>query len=279
MVLCFYVYKSSYNRIPRVEGKLRPLCSKLGVMTIPVEKITQVQISRFLELHSRKYKPRTIVFYANILKDFFGYFQKKTQVNTKLIRRPKFTTEPPNFLTEDEFEQMEECLDDYEYHDLQKKCALRLLWRTGMRVSELCDLNLGDIHNDKNFCQIITKKNKRYRWILWSGEDHQLLMRYIGVKLCQDEYEALFTSNSNNCKGRVTTRSMERWINEIAERAGLDRHVHPHMFRHGKAHFMLKNKANLNEIQEVLGHRNIVSTQMYARLLPDEFQLLANKYL
>lgn len=263
-----------------VAAKLYMNClKKFSSIGITLEEISQVDVSRFLELQSGKYKPRTVVWYANILKDFFGYYRNRSKVNTKLIRRPKFTSEIPSYLTEGEFQAMDDSLDEYEYYALQKKCIIRLLWRTGMRVSEVCDLNLGDIQNDKNFCQIVTKKNKRYRWIMWSGEDHHLLMRYIGVKLCQDEYEALFTSNSYNSKGRATTRAVERWVQDIAIRVGIERHIHPHMFRHGKAHFMLKNKANLNEIQEMLGHRSITSTQMYAKLLPDEFQVLANKYL
>ncbi|MES2225006.1 MAG: tyrosine-type recombinase/integrase [Patescibacteria group bacterium] len=235
-------------------------------------KIAQSDVTSFIA--SLPFKPRTIVYYVNILKDFFSYY--RTEVNPKLIKRPKFTPEPVSFITEQEFRMMDKSLSEWEYYSLQKKLVINLLWSTGIRVSELCDLDVLDIKNTRHFAKIVTKKNRHMDWIMWSGKSHKLLMRYIGTKLCLDEHPALFTNRKGE---RITTRSVERWVASVATNAGIGHNVHPHMFRHGKAHKMLKDGAHLNDIKEVLRHRTIISTQMYTSLLPDEFKRLAKKYI
>lgn len=286
-VLCFMTIEKAIKEYLEWKSSYAPCAAKsyggclkkFSLFTVDLEELEQEHVTRFITLYARTLKPRTIVWYVNILKDFFGYYAGRCHVTAKLIRRPKFTPEIPNFLTEDEFEQMDEYLDEHVYKDLKKKVMIRLLWRTGIRVSELCDLTLDDIHNAKNHCRIITKKNKKHRWIFWSDEDHRLLMRYIGVRICLTDQEALFTAESYRWKGKLSTMGVARMLKKLAVESGLERHVHPHMFRHGKAHFMLKKRANLEEVKDILGHVSIVSTQMYTKLLPDEMKELAERYV
>lgn len=110
---------------------------------------------------------------------------------------------------------------------------------------------------------------------MWSGDAHQLLMRYIGTKICLNQNPALFSGR----EGRITRRTIERWVKDTAKKAGIERRVHPHMFRHGKAHKMLRNGADLNDVKTILGHRTIVSTQTYTGLFPEEFERMASKYV
>lgn len=264
-------WKRSYA--PSAAKAYMSCLGKFVLLKKDLEEVTILDIASFIQDQSGRYKPRTVVYYVNILKDFFGYHSNV--VNPKMIRRPKFTPEPMEYITEEEFERMDMVLDEWEYGDLQKKVTLNLLWETGIRVSELCDLELDEIENSKHSARIVTKKNRRHRWIMWSGKAHELLMRYIGSKICLDDDPALFTSHY----GRITTRTIERWIDDIAERAGIERNIHPHMFRHGKAHAMLRKGADLHEVKDVLGHRTIVSTQMYTGLFPEEFENMAKKYI
>lgn len=238
-----------------------------------LERITINDVASFIELVGVKYSPRYVVYHVNVLKDFFGFYD--TQVRPKLIRKPKFTPQPQDFVSETEFRLMDRVLNEWEFYDLRKKIAIHLLWHTGIRVSELCDLNILDIENSKTYAKIITKKNKQYRWIWWSGEAHQLLMRYVGTKIAMNEHPALFSSQ----QGRITRRQVERWVHEVALKAGITRNVYPHMFRHGKAHKILSSGGNLNDVKEVLGHRSIVSTQLYTMLDPQEFSNLARKFV
>lgn len=251
-----------------------PCLNKFAAGKGTLEDLEQMDVVRFIEQESLILKAVTIAWYTAILKDFFGYYNN-SKIRPKLIRRPKFTAEPRQYVTEEEFIKMDATLHEYEYYQLQKKVALNLLWNTGVRVSELCDINLLDIENSKNSARIITKKNIQYRYIMWSGEAHKLLMRYIGVKMCMDEGEALFTRKGQ----RLTKRSIERWIKDIAKNAGIERRVHPHMFRHGKAHKMLRDGADLNDVKTILGHTTILSTQRYTGIFPEEFERMARKYV
>lgn len=238
-----------------------------------MENLEQLDVIRFIEKESQRIQTITLVWYVSILKDFFGYFH--CGVNPKLIRRPKFTAKPRQYVTEEEFEKMDRALNEWEFYQLQKKVAIHMLWQTGVRVSELCDINLSDITHSKNSAKIITKKNKQYRWIMWSRDAHKLLMRYIEIKKCLDKNEALFSYRGK----RITKRSVERWVKVTAKSAGIERRVHPHMFRHGKAHKMLKYGADLNDVKTILGHKTILSTQAYTGLFPEEFEEVALKYV
>lgn len=264
-------WKGSYA--PAAAKAYGTCLNKFSVERSNLEEISQLDVVRFIEKQSIKLKDVTIVWYVNILKDFFGYY--RCNVNPKLIRRPKFTAEPRQYVTEEEFAKMNGVLNEWEFYQLQKKVAINLLWHTGIRVSELCDIDLLDIENSKNSAKIVTKKNKQYRYIMWSGDAHQLLMRYIGTKICLNQNPALFSGR----EGRITRRTIERWVKDTAKKAGIERRVHPHMFRHGKAHKMLRNGADLNDVKTILGHRTIVSTQTYTGLFPEEFERMASKYV
>jgi site-specific recombinase XerD len=264
-------WKGSYA--PAAAKAYGTCLNKFSVERSNLEEISQLDVVRFIESQSSKLKTITVVWYVNILKDFFGYYRCK--VNPKLIRRPKFTAEPRQYVTEEEFAKMNGVLNEWEFYQLQKKVAINLLWHTGIRVSELCDIDLLDIENSKNSAKIVTKKNKQYRYIMWSGDAHQLLMRYIGTKICLNQNPALFSGR----EGRITRRTIERWVKDTSKKAGIERRVHPHMFRHGKAHKMLRNGADLNDVKTILGHRTIVSTQAYTGLFPEEFERMASKYV
>lgn len=264
-------WKRSYA--PAAAVAYVPCLKRFAKCEKDIEELNQLDVVRFVEREALRIKANTLVWYVNILKDFFGYY--RCQVNPKLIRRPKFTAEPRQYVTEEEFAKMNAVLNDYEFYQLQKKVAINLLWNTGIRVSELTDINLSDIENSKNSAKIITKKNKQYRWIMWSGEAHQLLMRYVGTKICLDQHQALFSHRNK----RITRRTIERWVKDIAKKAGITRRIHPHMFRHGKAHKMLSHGADLNDVKTILGHRTILSTQAYTGLFPDEFERVATKYV
>ena len=262
-------WKGSYA--PAAAKAYPPCLKRFSLIKENLEDYNQIDVVRFFERESHRIKANTLVWYVSIIKDFFGYY-RVAQVNPKLIRRPKFTAEPRQYVTEEEFAKMNSVLNEWEYYQLQKKVAINLLWNTGVRVSELCDINLVDIENSKTSAKIITKKNKQYRWIMWNGEAHQILMRYIGTKMCLDQSPALFSFRGK----RITRRTIERWVRQTAKKAGIERRVHPHMFRHGKAHKMLAHGADLNDVKTILGHRTILSTQAYTGLFPEEFTKVAD---
>ncbi len=236
-------------------------------------KINQNDVAKFIELVGIKFSARYVSYHVTVIKDFFGFHA--TRVRPKLIRAPKFTPQAQDYISEQEFRRMDRVLNQWEFYDLRKKVVIHLLWNTGMRVSELCDLNVNDIEHPRTCAKIITKKNKQWGWIWWNQEAHDLLIRYLGTKMAMNQNPALFESN----RGRISKRQVERWVHEVAVKAEIGRRVHPHMFRHGKAHKILSSGGNLNDVKEILRHTSIVSTQLYTMLDHAEFHKLAQRFV
>ena len=133
-----------------------------------------------------------------------------------------------------------ECLDRYVFADLTRLLTIHLLWDTGMRVSELCDIKLEDIEGPNNdglrYCKVRTRKSMRYNLVAWGKETNDLLCSYLGVRLClcpQSEYLLIGPERPSNKK--VSPRTIQTWIRQICERSMLTEEFTPHSFRHGKA--------------------------------------------
>jgi site-specific recombinase XerD len=115
---------------------------------------------------------------------------------------------------------------------------------------------------------------------MWSKDFHQnTLLRWLGSRLCLNQKPSLFLSLDKNGRERITTRTVERWIKEIAKKAGITKRIHPHMFRHAKAHYMKAHGADLKDIQMMLGHVSPYSALMYLNFDKNEMLNNARKYL
>jgi len=247
-------------------------------------KIALDDVAKFSELMKIKFAESYRAYAITIIKDFFKYGNGigKIKVNSELVKIPKFIPFHRIVVEKSDFEKMCSVLNQWEFHDLQKLVIISLLWDSGMRISELCSLNLSDIETEKNYTQIITKKKRSYGWVMWSQNTHTLLMRYIGIRICMNQRNELFTATEKkNKRERITPRTVQRWIREICTRAGIIKHITPHSFRHGKAHEMIAHGANVKEIQVVLRHSedNPRAAFQYIKLDQKESLGIAGKYL
>lgn len=193
-----------------------------------------------------------------VLKDFIKFvrLRKLTELNEYFIKVPRYKTNPHQTITFEEFTKLCDSLSDNNFIDLTKKLVIKMLWWTGMRVSELCDLNLDQINTEKREIQIQAKKSNRLRLISWSTDTHELLCRYLGVRLCINQDPALFT----NGKERLSVRTIQRWVKEVCKKAGINKKISPHSFRHGIVHYLKSLGLAAEDIQGYIGHTNVVST-------------------
>jgi integrase/recombinase XerD len=183
-------------------------------------------------------------------------------------------------VSDEEFTAMCATLNPYELGDLQKLTILHILHDTGMRVGELCDLNVSDISTPESYVCVETKKNKQLRWLSWKKEFHQnTLLRWLGSRICLNKHPSLFVSIDKHGRERITQRTVQRWVKEIAKKAGITNRIHPHMFRHAKAHKMKAQGADLKDIQMMLGHVSPFSALMYLNFDKNEMLANAEKYL
>lgn len=214
------------------------------------------------------YKPATVALSASILRDFFRYTSKRVDIKVfyEEIRRPVVPEEDCEYFTAEEMDSIESTFDEYKFLQLRQLVILRLLRDTGARVSEITNLRISEM-SQENHANIVTRKARKIRTIMWSKETHTLLMRYLGVKMCLNEYDYLFEESGKP----VSNRLVERALNKAAKKANLSRSVHPHMYRHTKAFRVLNETGNIYAVQQVLGHSNMNSALKYLRLSPKTF--------
>ena len=236
---------------------------------------------------SKKYSLATVAYSERIVKNFFMFWQGRgeSRVNHKEILAVRFIHPTKKITIEEDFRKMSQVLDERYFDDLIKKLAIHLLWDTGMRVSELCDINIADIGNvDPQYgvrtATIRTRKTMRYDLVVWSKETDALLNKYLGIRLCIDApTDALLIGRKRVDGARITTRTIERWVEHIAELANVDESTTPHSLRHGKAHSMMDKGANLRDIAAVLRHSRPDSSYNYLNLNRTKFLEVASKYL
>ena len=151
-----------------------------------------------------------------------------------------------------------------------------LLLYTGMRVGELCKLDIDDVDTDSGIVRIMAGKGDKDRIVIISRELSQLLDSYISSRLAvETESKALFISGR---KGRFDTSSVERIIRNAGEEAGIAKKVTPHVLRHTFATSVLRNGGDIRFIQQILGHSSLATTQIYTHIDETVLKEMYNKF-
>ena len=201
------------------------------------------------------------------VKSFFNYLTVKRHLLDHNVCQeldmPKKTASLPKYLEEEECERLlSACEGPYAYRDY---CILMLFLSCGLRISELVSLNTTDIYEDH--LRVLGKGNKE-RVIFFAEGCREAIDDYLSVrdeeKLPDSEKKALFISRDNR---RISTRGVQKMVDKKLKLAGLDSERYsPHKLRHTAATLMLKNGVDTRALQEVLGHSNLNTTQIYTHL-------------
>jgi len=208
------------------------------------------------------------------LKSFYKFLVIDKKINTnpaESIYIPKTKKSLPNILTEDEIINLLDINlnDNYSYRN---KAMLELLYATGLRVSELVNLKLQNIDLNDNIVRTFGKASKE-RVIPLGEYASEYLYKYIseyrGSLIKQYNNEYLFLNNHGN---KMTRQGFFKIIKLIAKNKGIDKTLSPHTLRHSFASHMLKYGADLRTIQELLGHSDISTTQIYTHITNEELK-------
>lgn len=271
----------------RYRTRLNKLLNSIG-NDLSLEGLTNDDITRFhKKMEADGYSRATTAFSLTVVKNFLVFWKNRgnTVPDPKEIRGITFTSRIKPIVTPEDFDRMSKILDDYRFNDLRMKLAIHLLWDTGMRISELVGLNISDIKDPNESgirtAQILSRKSAKYNLVAWSKETDRLLCLYLGVRLSNDVHsDALFvnTRREEICT-RLVVKSLQRWVKIVAIRAAVTKTITPHSFRHGKAHNMLNNGANIRDVQAVLRHVNPITTFHYLSLNEKQFLEVAQKHL
>lgn len=233
-----------------------------------------------------KYTPYSIQFATIVMKNFLRFYRDQNYncLSPTFIKIPRSIAKSHRAVTEDEYKKIISLIPENEFRPLRDLIVIRLLWDTGVRVSELCDLDLSHIDENKRSAVIQTKKTQKQRIIVWSEETHYYVMKYMGIRIelhNVNKASALFVGwrHGKGWSTRMTKRTVQRTLKRYASMAGIKEKITPHSFRHGWAHKRRDQNAPLAFIQKGLGHLNPVSTFIYEQYNDNEFVKNAKTYL
>ena len=257
-----------------------PIRHFLAWLKKDVSEIKQYDIQDYQARLAGRYSPATVAISLYAIKDYLKYCQRLglCSLEVNLIRAPKVPEKQIIIYSENDFIKFQKLREDEFWHSA-KKLAIYLLWDTGVRASELVSINISSLETTKQSCIITTKKNLLVGQISWSDTTHNLLIKYLGTRICLNQKDALFIGKGDNRgRDRLTTRSLERWVKKACEQAGVE-YKGVHAFRHAKAHRMAENGARVDEIKTILRHKNPISSFKYLRYSETEQKKIAEKYL
>jgi len=202
------------------------------------------------------------------IRSFYRYLLREEIISTSPIMTtsPKLDKRLPSFLTIEEIERLLEAPNLSTPQGQRDRALIELLYASGLRVSELVQLNQEQVNLDTREIRVWGKGSKE-RMVLMGEPAATALSAYLGQGrpklLGNKRSSALFL---NRYGGRLPERRVQRILEKYANIAGIDKGVHPHMLRHTFATHLLDGGADLRVVQELLGHANLSSTQIYTHV-------------
>jgi integrase/recombinase XerC len=236
------------------------------------------QIRRFIAiLHSRELGSKSIARTLSAWRGFFNYLiyhHSFTQNPALGIRAPKAAKTLPQALSTDQAVQFVNIKGDG-LLEVRDHAILELLYSSGLRLSELVNLD----HDQLDFSEgtvIVTGKGNKTRIVPMGSQAMNAIKSWLQqratIKIAADYPNALFVTQQGK---RITPRAVQYRVKEWSIKQGLNINMHPHLLRHSFATHVLQSSGDLRAVQEMLGHANISTTQVYTHL---DFQHLAKIY-
>ena len=235
-----------------------------------VKAVDYPVLRRFLaHLRAKDLKPRSVSRKLSSLRSFFKYLQREGVIEKNpaaLLQTPKLDKTLPHFMTEQDAVRLMEAPAGDTLSDRRDKAIVETLYSAGIRVSELVGMSVTDVDLISNVIKVFGK-GKKERIVPMGEKACAALTDYLAAR--GSEAKAIFLNKSG---GRLTARSVRNIINKHITRQSVAQKVHPHMLRHSFATHMLDHGADLRCVQELLGHVNLSTTQIYTHLTTDRLR-------
>lgn len=241
---------------------------------VDVRQIDHITIREWLaQLHAEKKKKSSIARKLAALRTFFQFLIREGVLETnpaKLVSTPRLEKKLPNCLSVEDVIRFIETPDVSTDLGKRDRAILEMLYGTGMRVSELVRLNVQDVDFRQRTVRI-TGKRRKQRIVPFGEPALHALLQYMTVRdnflrnapLAQRDERALFLNYQGT---RITTRSVGRMVDKYIELCAGIHNISPHSLRHTFATHLLDNGADLRDIQELLGHARLSTTQIYTHV-------------
>jgi integrase/recombinase XerC len=229
-------------------------------------------------LNLRGFKPRTVARKMSSLRSFYAYMMQIGFVKENVfqeIHSPKLDKKLPKFVYFKELDSLFNSIDVTTDIGKRNFALLELLYGTGIRVAELCALQLSDI-DFYNKSIIVIGKGSKERYLPIHDNIVNTLLDYTEhgrARLLAKGQDGSNMSLFLNAKGgSLTPRGVRVVLNSITEKAAVDIKISPHMLRHSFATHLLDNGADLRSVQELLGHVNLSTTQIYTHVSKEKMK-------
>lgn len=244
----------------------------------------RLYLNRLIITNSKKnasFSKLTQNYHLIALRGFLKYLAKRNikSLAAEQIELAKVSRREIEFLEQEELLRLIEAPKGKGFINLRDRAILELLFSTGLRVSELCNLNRDDINLKKGEFAVKGKGNK-IRVVFLSERAKNALKQYLEKRT--DINDALFIrkKKQKNEKEnlRLTPRTIQRLIKKYAARAGIPKKITPHTIRHSFATDLLRSGADLRSVQALLGHSNISTTQIYTHYTDKTLKEIHKRY-
>ena len=248
-----------------------------------IKNVSQDNIYDYIEiLNSKKYKNSTKSRKIASNKSFFKFLRSENYIQSNPFSgftQPKISNKIPNIISIEEIDSLIEFSknNNNNFQGYRDSTMIELMYATGMRVSELVNLNLSNIYSSDSIITTIGKGDKQrnipvYRKVI---TDIELYVSTYRKKYAKFETDALFITRLGK---RMSRQAFWLIIKNIASTACISKKISPHMIRHSFATHLLQGGASLKNVQDLLGHANIATTQIYTQLSNEYVKNSYNKY-
>ena len=279
--------QSAFNQLDRagadggdVAGKIQP-----PTLTDLICKADADLLRGFLShLSEQSYSPATMARKIATLRSFYKWALRRNLVKSNpmtLIRTPRQAKRLPRAITVEQIERLLSAPDDNDVLGARDRAMLETLYSTGIRVSELVDLNIEDLDEPGEALRV-RGKGKKERLVPLGSHALAAIRRYLQILRSDGRLGEAANSGRhstplfvNKHGGRLSSRSVRRKLDKYLREVGLDPSISPHTLRHSFATHLLDNGADLRSVQELLGHQSLSTTQTYTHLTT---QRLRNAY-
>lgn len=240
----------------------------LRMYDVPPTKVEQVMVERYmLFLYERQRKKSSQARELSSIKGFYNYLLLGDQIEAspvEFVAAPKAGRHLPDTLTVEEIERIIDSITPYTAKGRRDRAMLELLYSCGLRVSELISLRMSDLFFGEGHIRVIGKGDKQ-RLVPIGSTARERIMMYLDDRR-EKEKRDTDTLFLNNRGGKLTRIMVFLILRQAVENAGIDKTVSPHTLRHSFASHLIAGGASIRQVQEMLGHESVVTTEIYTHL-------------
>ena len=267
--------KSSNNTIQAYRRDLNFFFEYLNKNNMDYLKVSYDDVQKYMEeLNGEGRKAASVSRRLATLRSFYGFLLKKKLIKaipTNKINMPKIEKKAPMVLTSDEVEILLSQPKSNDLKGIRDKAMLEFAYATGMKVSEIINLDLKDVNLVDSY--VVCNEGYSKRVVPLGRISKEALVEYLDNSrpylLKTEDEKPLFVNIMGN---RLTRQGFWKIIKQYQEQAHIDKEITPHVLRHSFATHLLQNGADMRVVQTMLGHTDIASTQVYMKLIDDQYK-------